>query len=160
MLVERPVLALYNPKTIAELHTDASSIGLAGILLQRQEDDKLHSVAYYSRQTTDPESKYHSYELETLAVVESFKKFRMYLIGINFTLITDCNALKYTKGKKELIPRIARWWLQIQEYTFDVKYRPGARMKHVDALSRNPDSEPNSETVMHISQGDWVLAGN
>ncbi len=82
--------------------------------------------------------QYHSYELETLAVVETLKKFRSYLIGIRFIIVTDCNSLKESKEKKQLGPRIARWWLQLQEYTFDVVYRPGDRMKHVDALSRNP----------------------
>lgn len=158
-LTNRPVLAIYSPEATTELHTDASSIGVAGILLQRQEDNKLHPIAYYSRQTSDTESKFHSYELETLAVVESLKKFRVYLIGINFSVVTDCNALKATKEKKELIPRIARWWLQIQEFTFNVRYRPGSRMKHVDALSRNPENQQVTEVVMHVSQADWVLAG-
>lgn len=157
VLVGRPVLALYNPEAITEVHTDASAVGLAGILLQVQQDSRLHPLAYFSRQTKDNENKFHSYELETLAVVESLRKFRSYLLGIKFTVITDCNALKASKDKKQLIPRIARWWLQLQEFTFDVKYRPGDRMKHVDALSRNPPT--NKEIIMHITEADWVLAG-
>lgn len=157
ILVEKPVLALFNPEAKTEVHTDASSLGLAGILLQIQEDTRLHPVAYFSRQTTDPESRLHSYELETLAVVESLRKFRPYLIGVQFTVVTDCNALKATKDKKELTPKIARWWLILQEFTFDVKYRPGNRMRHVDALSRNPAT--NDTTVMRITEADWVLAG-
>lgn len=152
ILVCRPVLALYDPNSYTEVHTDASAIGLGGVLFQRQADEKLHPVAYYSRQTSSTESKYHSYELETLAVVETLKKFRSYLVGIQFTVVTDCNSLKASKEKKELVPRIARWWLQMQEYTFDIVYRPGDRMKHVDALSRNP-------VVFRIEQDDWVLSG-
>lgn len=159
MLISRPVLSLYNPQADTEVHTDASSTGLAGILFQRQTDQKLHPVAYYSRQTSHSESKYHSYELETLAVVESLRKFRTYLLGVNFTLVTDCNALKATKDKKDLIPRVARWWLQLLEFNFDVKYRPGNRMQHVDALSRNVEEQRTGEKVLHITQGDWVLAG-
>lgn len=157
-LMERPTLALYNPKVHTEVHTDASSKGLAGILLQKQQD-RLHPVAYFSRKTTPAEEKYHSYELETLAVVESLKKFRVYLLGIEFVVITDCNALKASAKKKQLLPRIARWWLQLQEFSFTVEYRPGNRMRHVDALSRNPDSvTANKECVMKIEQGDWVLS--
>ena len=33
-LLERPILALYNPKLNTELHTDASALGVGGILLQ------------------------------------------------------------------------------------------------------------------------------
>lgn len=34
-LVERPVMALYDAKFETELHTDASKLGIAGILMQR-----------------------------------------------------------------------------------------------------------------------------
>jgi hypothetical protein len=162
MLVERPVLALHKPGAMTEVHTDASALGVAGILLQKQDDGKLHPVAYYSRQTSEAESKYHSYELETLAVVESLKKFRSYLIGVQFTVVTDCNSLKASSSKKELIPRIARWWLQLQEYTFEVQYRPGERMKHADALSRNPSpltkEEEEDAYVLRIEPATWVLS--
>lgn len=163
ILSDRPILTLFNQRSVTEVHTDASQIGLAGILVQRHTDNRLHPVAYYSRQTSDTEQKYHSYELETLAVVESIRKFRTYLLGITFTVITDCNSLKAASKKKQLVPRIARWWLELQEFTFDVQYRPGGRMKHVDALSRNPcNIKPNdSETREHIfkiSEADWVLS--
>lgn len=99
--------------------------------------------------------------METLAVVESLKKFRAYLIGIEFLVVTDCSALKATSKKKELISRIASSrWLQLQEYNFTVEYRPGTRMKHVDALSRNLASMEQSSTenfIFHVTQADWVL---
>lgn len=126
--------------------------------MQRNSDDRVHPIAYYSRQTSDTEQKYHSYELETLAVVESLRKFRTYLLGITFTVITDCNSLKATSKKKQLIPRIARWWLQLQEFTFEVQYRPGNRMKHVDALSRNPCNIKTIENIFRINEADWVLS--
>lgn len=80
---------------------------------------------------------------------------------MTFTVITDCNSLRATQNKEHILPRIARWWLQLQEFTFDVKYRPGERMKHVDALSRYPgvNEQIEIELVMHIDQADWVLTG-
>ena len=47
------------------------------------------------------------------------------------------------------MPRIARWWLAIQEYDVDIKCRTGAQMQHADALSRNP------VRVVHVRQTDW-----
>jgi len=55
---------------------------------------------------------------------------------MNFTIITDCNALVYAINKANLNPRIARWTLLLQNYDFKVAHRPGKRMAHVDALSR------------------------
>ncbi|GFU67110.1 retrovirus-related Pol polyprotein from transposon gypsy [Trichonephila clavipes] len=40
--------------------------------------------------------------------------------------------------KKELITRIARWALQLEEFDYKIEHRAGSRMKHVDALSRYP----------------------
>ncbi|GFU33655.1 retrovirus-related Pol polyprotein from transposon 17.6 [Trichonephila clavipes] len=40
--------------------------------------------------------------------------------------------------KKELITRIARWVLQLEEFDYEIEHRAGKRMKHVDALSRYP----------------------
>jgi hypothetical protein len=61
--------------------------------------------------------------------------FHVYLLELSFTVVTDCNSLRTAFSKKDLIPRVGRWWLQVQEFTFDIKYRPGSRMPHVDALS-------------------------
>lgn len=155
ILTSRPVLTIYNPEHQTELHTDASQIGIGGVLLQR-EDEKgpLKVVAYFSRQTTTEERHLHSFELETLAVVMSLNRFRVYLLGIQFKVVTDCNALRTTLTKRDLVPRIARWWLLVQDYDFTVEYRPGAQMMHADSLSRNPipEEDPVDLTVLSITQ--------
>lgn len=163
MLINRPILALYNPCLDTELHTDASALGIGGILMQWQESPRvLKPVAYFSRQTTPEERHLHSYELETLAIVCSLKKFRVYLVGIEFKVITDCHALRTTLTKRDLVPRIARWWLQISEFTFSIEYRPGSRMAHVDALSLNTNLEDDKTahstvTVYNIEKENWLL---
>lgn len=158
VLTSRPVLAIYNPEYETELHTDACLTGLGGILLQRQNRSlPLHPVAYFSRQTTAEEQRFHSYELETLAVVASLNRFRVYLLGIEFTIVTDCNALRTTLTKRDLVPRIARWWLLVQEYSFSVEYKPGVQIAHADALSRNSISESNEHlSVLQIGEVHWL----
>ena len=44
-------LLLYDPSFDTELHTDAYSLGIAGILLQKH-DDNLMPVIYFSRSTS------------------------------------------------------------------------------------------------------------
>jgi hypothetical protein len=108
------------------------------------------------------EEKYHSHESETLAVVDSMRRFRIYLLGIHFTVVTDCNAIRTTMTKRDLIPRLGRWWLLTQEYDFIVEYRAGQKMAHVDALSRNSLQEEindhENEFYVHhmsINEDDW-----
>lgn len=151
-LSSEPVLAIYNPKYEIELHTDASSHGVGGILLQKQPRGELKPIAYFSKQTTATEQKYHSYELEAMAVVLSIRKFRVYLLGQRFTVVSDCQALSTTWTKKDLLPRIGRWWLELQSFDFTVQYRPGTRMQHVDALSRC------ALPLHHITEQNWIVA--
>ncbi|KAK9687316.1 RNase H-like domain found in reverse transcriptase [Popillia japonica] len=135
--------------------------GFGGVLLQKDtEDGELHPVYYWSKKTNDAQRKYHSYELEVLAVVEALKKFRVYLLGIKFKILTDCSAFAVTMTKKDLCTRVARWallleefdyiiehrpesrvarWaLLLEEFDYIIEHRPESRMKHCDALSRNP----------------------
>jgi len=72
-----------------------------------------------------------------LAIVRAVERFHVYLYGINFVVVTDCNALVYVVNKANLNPRIARWTLALQIYNFKVTHHPGRRMSHVDALSRS-----------------------
>ncbi|KAL0878798.1 hypothetical protein ABMA27_003828 [Loxostege sticticalis] len=62
----------------------------------------------------------------------------------------------------DIIPRVARWWVQLQEYDCSIEYRPGSRMTHVDALSRNSVEQTQPEchvldsfAVEEIGQ-DWL----
>ena len=72
---------------MTELHTDASHIGFDAVILQKQDDGRLHSVAYFSKTASDAESRYHNYELKTLAIIYAVRKFRTYLLGIQFTIV-------------------------------------------------------------------------
>lgn len=108
---------------------------------------KLHPVMYYSRHTTPAEKNYASHELEVLAIVESLDRFRMFVLGKAFRVVTDCAAVVTTKSTTPLIPRIARWWLNLQEYDFELVHRSGAQLAYVDALSRSP-VEPAREAAM------------
>jgi hypothetical protein len=165
-LSEKPVLATYQSNAATELHCDASQDGLGATLLQQQDDGTIRPIMYFSQKTTEQERRYHSYELETLAIVRALQRFRIYLYGQKFKIITDCNALRYTLMKKDLLPRIARWWLLIQQFTFNVEYRPGCKMSHVDALSRNPVDIPQEDDMLTagdvnsftigVTEEDWL----
>lgn len=113
-------------------------------------------VAFYSAQTTPAKSRYHFFELETLAVAKAVKRFRHYLLGVSFTLITDCNSLKGAFHEKELSPRIARWIVDLKEYHYKVIHKPGSQIAFVDACSRN--ALPLCFNVHLISNEDWVIS--
>ena len=135
-LLHSPVLAICDYKHETELHCDASSVGFGAVLMQKKDDGKSHPIFFFSKRTTETESKYHSFELETLAIIYALRRFRIYLQGRQFKIVTDCNSLTLTLNKVELNPRIARWALEMQNYDYELIHRSGDKMQHVDALSR------------------------
>lgn len=70
----------------------------------------MHPVYFFSKKTTKEEEKYHSYELKVLAIMKALKRFRVYLVGINFKIVTNWKAFTQTVNKKEPCPRVARPW--------------------------------------------------
>ncbi|WP_165309905.1 ribonuclease H family protein, partial [Enterobacter cloacae complex sp. 4DZ3-17B2] len=102
----------------------------------RPTDKSFHPVFYFSKRTSVSESKFHSFELETLALIYALRRFRIYLQGIPFKAVTDCNALKPTLDKKDVHRRISGWALELEAFDITLEHRSGDKMRHVDALSR------------------------
>jgi len=148
-LTQEPILKLYNSKDRTELHCDASAVGLSGLLLQEGSDGKMHLTYAVSKKTTEAESMYHSTKLELMAVIWSTNRLRHLLIGIHFTIVTDCQAITHLVTKKTSNPQIARWATMLSEFDYEIKYRPGEKMAHVDATSRAPVDEP-SDTMEEL----------
>ena len=94
-LIKTSILTIYDPHSETELHCDASSHSFGAILMQKSKDLKFHPVFYRVKRfqrTTERESKLHSFELEMLAIKYAVRRFRIYLHGIKFKIITDCNS--------------------------------------------------------------------
>jgi len=95
----------YHTEAITELHTDVSMYGT--ILLQRNDKNQLFHPTYYASGKTAPaEEKYTRYELEVFAIIKTLKRFRVYLLGIDFKIVTDCQAFTLTMSKKDLCVRV------------------------------------------------------
>jgi len=148
-LTEPPVLTMFDPNAeVTELHTDASSLGLGAMLLQsKKTGGSLKLIYCISKKTSDSESKYHSSKLELMCVVWAMSKLRQFLLGLQFVVYTDCQALVYLNSFKATNAQVARWHDVLQEYDFTIKYRPGNRMCHVDALSRAPVSSTGDKEL-------------
>ena len=45
-----------------------------------------------NKKTSDAELKYSCYKLKVMALIKALKKFRIYVLGIPFMIVTDCKA--------------------------------------------------------------------
>jgi len=77
ILCSEPVVAMYSPTApVTQIHTDASSVALSGILLQGPTPNELRMVYAISKTTTDAESRYHSSRLELYAIIWTLDRLR------------------------------------------------------------------------------------
>ena len=134
-LCTSPVLAHPDPTQPYTLHCDASGYAV-GIVLEQNG----HPIHFYSKRLTKTESHFGSSERECLALVTGVKKFRNYLYGKPFTVVTDHDALRYLFQNRDHVGRLMRWSLSLQEYAQDmcITYKPGRLHSVPDALSRLP----------------------
>lgn len=134
-LTEAPILAFPDFKLPFTLFTDASNHGIGSVLSQFQNGKEV-VICYYSRTLNTAERNYSTTERECLAIVDSVKNFRYYLIGRRFEVVVDHHSLRWLKTVSDNSQRLARWSLQLQEFDYDVTYRPGKQHSNSDALSR------------------------
>ncbi|TPX16414.1 uncharacterized protein E0L32_012424 [Thyridium curvatum] len=142
-MLEEPVTRMADPDRPYELETDASDYALGGQLGQRDDDGKLHPVAYFSKKLHGPELNYQIHDKELMAIIECFKEWRPYLSGTQhpITVFTDHKNLTYFTTSKELNKRQTRWAEFLSEFNFKIVYRKGSENGRADALSRRPDHE-------------------
>lgn len=137
MLSTLPILKAPDFAKPFVLRTDASSISVGAILMQRHEGI-LHPVSYASRRLQPREAAYSTVEREALALTWAVRKFHIYLFGRTFILQSDHKPLVYIKSAKHVNSRVLRWSLILMEYDFSVEYIKGSENVGADYMSRLP----------------------
>ena len=131
-----PILTFVDLEKPFILETDASGIGQGAMLLQEQEDKKLHPVAYASRALHGSDKNYHSSKLEFLALKWAItEQFREYLSYKPFAVQTDNNPLTYIMTTPNLDTMGHRWVSALARFDFKIEYLKGSDCKVADILS-------------------------
>lgn len=133
--IANSVVQAVDPQATFTVETDASDHAIAAALNQNG-----RPVAFFTRTLSPSEQKHSAVEKEAYAIVESLRKWRHYLVGQHFKLITDQRSVSFmfnprtsSKIKNE---KIARWRAELSCYHYDIEYRAGKENITADALSR------------------------
>ena len=137
-LITTPVLAYQNYDKHFILETHVSLKGLGTVLTQEDDKGNFHVISYticmlkpYKKSMRN----YSSTKLELLALKWSVcVKFKDYLIGSKFTVLTDNIPLTYVHTS-HLGASWIRWLSDLTLFDFEIRYRVGKSNQAVDALS-------------------------
>jgi hypothetical protein len=98
-MISTPVLIISKMVHEADfvLATDASKVGIAGVLLQEDTSGSLGQCAYWARKLKDCETRHSAHDREALAVVQAVSRaWRVYLLGCKrFSVVTDHATLTH-----------------------------------------------------------------
>ena len=80
-------------------------------------------------------------EKEAPALIFGVRQFHKYLVGRQFTLVTDHRPVLRMLGPHVGVPtlaatRLQRWALILSAYGYEIQYKPGIETKEADLLSR------------------------
>ena len=107
------------------------------MLYQKDDDGYLRIISLASRVLSRAETRYTTTEKELLAIVYSVMKFRSYLFGASFDIVTDHQALKFLHATPFQNARLTRWILYLQGYSYNINHCRGVDNVIPDFFSRN-----------------------
>ena len=136
LLVKPPVLRMVSGDDIFHLESDTSRTATGGTLYQWQ-DNQWVLVGYHSKKLPPPVQNYGVTKLELTGLLANIHGFEQKLRNNYFEVIVDHKAIDYmVKSKHQpTTTRLANLLLKLMEYTIDLKYLEGNKLKVSDTLS-------------------------
>jgi hypothetical protein len=133
-----PVLRPIDSKNPEQIWVvcDACPAGVGAYYGQGKTWKDCQPAGFMSKKFTNAQRSYFTYEHETLAVLEALLKWEDKLVGREFTIITDHEALKFFREKDHHAARPIRWSQHLERFRYNVVYVKGQSNKVSDALSR------------------------
>ena len=153
-LIENPVLQPLQPDREVYLYTDASSLGLASVLLQFDDNNIPHACAYLSQTTTESQRRtWCPYQLEMAALGISLKTYESLLLHQQITVFTDSAIVLNLARYKPVNAREKRLLAYLSQFHLNIKFIPGHQNKVADCLSRIQE-DMNSEQAQILRPSD------
>lgn len=132
------------------LTTDASNYALGAVLSQ---DNR--PIAFLSRTLSRTEENYATNEKELLAIVWALKSLRNYLYGsTKLKIYTDHLPLTYALNNKNSNLKLKRWKAFLEDFNYELQYKPGCTNVVADALSRPSNDNHQIYTLTATQHSD------
>ncbi|XP_070050677.1 uncharacterized protein [Nicotiana tomentosiformis] len=135
---DEELTAFHTPK--------AQERSVGALLAQKDSEGKENSLYYLSRMMTPNELNYSPIKKLCLELVFSIQKLKHYFQAHVVRLVSRANPIKFVMSKPILSDRLARWYLQFQQ--FEIVYIPQKAIKGQALADFLAD---------HLIPDDWEL---
>ena len=118
-----PVLHFPQSHKSFTIYIDASDCGVGAFLTQKEDNEELAIIAYFSKRLTSSQQHYLATPKECLAVVLAVTHWRPYIWRHHFVCVTDQSALRYLYSVQDTSNNmLTRWAIALQSYDFTVEH--------------------------------------
>ncbi len=135
------ILMHYNSNLLVTVKIDVFDYVVIKVMSQRDDNEQLRSVIYFSFKMLLAECNYEIYDKKLLAIIRAFEKWRLELKDtLDFVeIIFDHKNLEYFMSIKLLSRRQVRWSEFLSRFNFKIVYRSNELNTRVDALTRRSE---------------------
>jgi hypothetical protein len=136
LLAEPITLAKFKPGWYTYMETDASDVGIGAYLFQKQfqDQERRHSIGFYSEGFDKRQQRWSTYDHELYAIVRACEHWKHYLLCNPFTVYTDHRNLTFWEKAPSM--KVERWLIRLQLFPMRLVYVRGEDNIVADTLSR------------------------
>lgn len=139
-LTSEQILAYGTEEGTLVLRTDASGVGIGGVLLLRDKEGKDRPVYYFSETLTETQRRWSTYEQELFAVVTGMTKepytdllkMKEFIVETDHRNLTFLDKVAAVTGNHKL----NQWLMILMQFTFKIVHIAGSTNCVADVLSR------------------------
>ena len=148
-----PVLALPNFDIPLVVETDASGTGVGAVLSQAG-----HPIAIFSKEFCPKLPASSTYIRDLAAITMAVKKWRHYLLGHPFVILTDHQSLWDLMTQVVQTPEQDRYLIRLLGFEYTIQYRPGRENGVADALSRVAGEDAKASLyLLSVPQFSFII---
>ena len=133
------------------LRSDASIVGWGAVLLQGEDEDNLHPIAFLSGKWSPTQQRWSTIEQECGGLVMAISKMEHYLRTVQCIIETDHANLLWMSNSRNV--KVQRWNLYIQSFRLELRHIPGSKNVTADMLSRS-FKENKAAIAAHVREND------
>jgi hypothetical protein len=156
-VIEASILSYFSSKLETFLESNSFDYVSVEILSQKEDDDHIKSIVYFSKTLSFAECNYEIYDKELLAIIRCFEQWRAELQSVKtfINVLIDHKSLKYFMITKKLNRRQTRWAKFLVEFDFKIAYQSEKKNDKTNSLIRRFEDrsvDESDERNKHMHQ--------